>query len=150
MLTEKLHWPSWINFMHLPCSCLHYCFIHPFFLWTDVRCWPPRGLWNEMKEQLYNYMEHLSNVSSIVPSIFERPLLVVFFRMFTAFAHSLNSRLEKFPVAQRITLNGHRGLTNYNAIQFSKPALVDSALHIIVFQTLIGIGQLSYVHQENK
>lgn len=95
-------------------------------------------------------MENLSNVSPIVPSIFERPLLVVFFRMFTAFAHSLNSRLEKFPVAQRITLNGHRGLTNYNAIQFSKPALVDSALHIIVFQTLIGIGQLSYVHQENK
>lgn len=103
-----------------------------------------------MKEQLYNYMENLSNVSPIVPSIFERPLLVVFFRMFTAFAYSLNSRLEKFPVAQRITLNGHRGLTNYNAIQFSKPALVDSALYIIVFQTLIGIGQLSYVHQENK
>lgn len=69
--------------------------------------------------------------------------------MFTAFASSLSSRLEKFQNVPGITRNGQRGLNNYSAIKFSKPALVDSALYITVFQTLIGIRQLNSVHHEN-
>lgn len=69
--------------------------------------------------------------------------------MFTAFASSLSSRLEKFQTVPGITRNGQRGLNNYSAIKFSKPALVDSALYITVFQTLIGIRQLSSVHHES-